>query len=217
MHVAVTAVRLEGGAGARGALEARRARGRVRPPRSAALPNVPELPVLFDAVPRAAPVTFAYRGERAPPRSVGDRVPPRALVRRRARPRPRRRAGLPHRPHRGAGRDGRSRARSSRPPAIDPRDLLRDDPLALRRRRSRSTASVLVDAPQAAAVVAPGRRARGRRAPRRRLGGGGAPGDQRRRVPLVRRRICSTVPRCSTPPELRADVVDWLERMATVH
>lgn len=65
LHLAVTAVRLEGDDGGRakdalqklGALEG----SGVAP--LAALPTVPAMPFLFDAMRRRAPVTFGYRGE----------------------------------------------------------------------------------------------------------------------------------------------------------
>jgi len=63
LHVAVTAVRLEGGAGPEalwklGGLEGEAATA------VAALPTVPELPALFDAYRERATVTFTYRGQR---------------------------------------------------------------------------------------------------------------------------------------------------------
>jgi len=69
LHFAVTAVRLEGGAGeSAGGAAGRDAllklggfEGRAAPT-LAALPDVPALPALFDAYRRRAPVTFTYRG-----------------------------------------------------------------------------------------------------------------------------------------------------------
>ncbi|MCI0582190.1 MAG: WYL domain-containing protein [Chloroflexi bacterium] len=71
LHLAVTAVRLEGGAGETGGGAGREAllklgglEGVAAPTLDAvaALPDVPALPALFDAYRRRARVTFAYRG-----------------------------------------------------------------------------------------------------------------------------------------------------------
>ena len=64
LHLAVTAVGMEGGAGGAGR-EALLKLGGLEgdaAPRLAALPSVPALPVLFDAYRRRARVTFGYRG-----------------------------------------------------------------------------------------------------------------------------------------------------------
>jgi proteasome accessory factor B len=72
LHLAVTAVRLEGGAGESTAGAGREAlfklggfEGRAAPTLDsvAALPDVPALPALFDAYRRRARVTFRYRGD----------------------------------------------------------------------------------------------------------------------------------------------------------
>jgi predicted DNA-binding transcriptional regulator YafY len=68
LHLAVTAVRLEGGAGetaggaGRDALLKLGGLEGVAAPTLAALPDVPALPALFDAYRRRARVTFTYRG-----------------------------------------------------------------------------------------------------------------------------------------------------------
>ena len=68
LHLAVTAVRLEGadpsagGAGREALLKLGGLEG-VAAPTLAALPDVPALPALFDAYRRRAQVTFRYRGE----------------------------------------------------------------------------------------------------------------------------------------------------------
>ena len=68
LHLAVTAVRLEGageaagGAGREALLKLGGLEG-VAAPTLAALPDVPALPALFDAYRRRARVTFTYRGE----------------------------------------------------------------------------------------------------------------------------------------------------------
>src|SRR5438552_5836471 len=64
LHLAVTAVRLEGGAGGAGR-EALLKLGGIEgaaAPTLAALPDVPALPALFDAYRRRARATFTYRG-----------------------------------------------------------------------------------------------------------------------------------------------------------
>jgi len=68
LHLAVTAVRLEGGAGESAAGAGREALLKlgglegVAAPTLAALPDVPALPALFDAYRRRAQVAFRYRG-----------------------------------------------------------------------------------------------------------------------------------------------------------
>jgi proteasome accessory factor B len=68
LHLAVTAVRMEGGAGESGAGAGRDALLKlgglegVAAPTLAALPDVPALPALFDAYRRRAQVSFSYRG-----------------------------------------------------------------------------------------------------------------------------------------------------------
>lgn len=63
LHLAVTAVGLEGGEGGRALWKLGGAEGEAAPP-LAALPSVPALPLLFDAYRRRAEVRFSYRGER---------------------------------------------------------------------------------------------------------------------------------------------------------
>jgi proteasome accessory factor B len=62
LHLAVTAVRLEGGEGRHALLKLGGLEGDAAPP-LAALPSVPALPALFDAYRRRARVTFTYRGQ----------------------------------------------------------------------------------------------------------------------------------------------------------
>jgi predicted DNA-binding transcriptional regulator YafY len=64
LHVAVTAVRLEGGPGPAEALWKLGGREGEAANALAALPTVPALPALFDAYRSRAMVTFDYRGER---------------------------------------------------------------------------------------------------------------------------------------------------------
>ena len=102
LHLAVTAVRLEGDDGGRakdalqklGALEG----SGVAP--LAALPTVPAMPFLFDAMRRRAPVTFGYRGETRHLHPYGPAVAQRPLVRDRLGPGPGRRPVVPGRPDR---------------------------------------------------------------------------------------------------------------------
>ena len=151
LHVAVTAVRLEGDAGREGLAKLGGLAGEGADTALAELDVSPGLAVLFDAVSRRATVTFSYRGERAPPRSLRRRAPLRPLVRRRPRPRPGRPPRLPGRPHRRRARAGTRRglraARRGRPGRVRPRR-----PAHLRRGPAR-------------------RRARAGRRPARRLGG----------------------------------------------
>ncbi|MGH8994130.1 MAG: helix-turn-helix transcriptional regulator [Acidimicrobiia bacterium] len=62
LHLAVTAVGLEGGEGRHALWKLGGAEGTGAAP-LAALPSVPALPLLFDAYRRRAPVHFTYRGE----------------------------------------------------------------------------------------------------------------------------------------------------------
>ncbi|HEY3239909.1 MAG TPA: WYL domain-containing protein [Acidimicrobiia bacterium] len=62
LHLAVTAVGLEGGEGRHALWKLGGAEGDPAPP-LAALPSVPALPFLFDAYRRRAEVRFSYRGE----------------------------------------------------------------------------------------------------------------------------------------------------------
>src|SRR6266545_4290597 len=62
LHLAVTAVRLEGGGEAKEALLKLGGIEGAAAPTLAALPAVPALPALFDAYRRRARVTFRYRG-----------------------------------------------------------------------------------------------------------------------------------------------------------
>ena len=200
-----------GSGAARGArrAEARRPRGHGPASRSPSWRSTPTLAALFDAVSRRAAVTFGYRGA-APPRALRRRAPlghwyvvghdldrdaPRAF-----------------RADRIEGDRSAPPARSS-PARLDPATYLRDDPLRLRRRP-------------------PGRGARPRRRDTGELGGRAARRDavvERRDdggvvvvgLPVVNRAAfrrgcwgCSTTPRCSGPPELRAELVAWLEAIA---
>lgn len=72
LHLAVTAVHLEGGEGREALLKLGGLEGDAAPP-LAALPSVPALPALFDAYRRRARVTFGYRGE-------GRRLDPYGIV-----------------------------------------------------------------------------------------------------------------------------------------
>ena len=159
----------------------------------------PGLAVLFDAVSRRATVTFSYRGERAPPRSLRRRAPLRSLVRRRPRPRPGRPARVPGRPPRRRARARDPTAASRRPTASIPPSYVRADPLTYGEDQP-VDAHVLVDAAPRRLGGRPARRRGGGRAPARRRGRRRAPGREPRRVPVVGASTCSTTPRSCRRP-----------------
>ena len=84
---------------------------------TATVPELPGLPALRDASARRVAVDVRLPRQAAPARSVRAAAAHRLLVRRRARPRPRRAAHVPRRPHRGRrSAIGGRRRRSSGPP-----------------------------------------------------------------------------------------------------
>jgi len=150
LHVAVSAVRLEGGAGREGLRKLGGLEGSGAAP-LAELAVTPALPDLFDAVSKRRRVEFDYRGEARDLEPYGvvhrfghwyvvgrdrDREAPRAF-------RVDRFDGVPR-----VGNPG-----AFEPPAdTDPADFLRDDPLAYGDAQP-IEARVLIDAPRAAWVV----------------------------------------------------------------
>ncbi len=210
LHVAVTAVRLEGGAGPEalwklGGLEGEAATA------VAALPNVPELPVLFDAYRARAAVTFAYRGE---PR----RLEPWGIVFRRGhwyvvgrdQDREEERA---FRIDRVDGPVAVGEPGTVEPPAdLNPSALLRDDPWRFGG-DDMVTAHVLVDAPQAPGVV---HQVGERSVVERRDDGSVVLGLPVTNVAAFRSFVVGLLDGAEVldPPELRADVVSWLESLA---
>jgi predicted DNA-binding transcriptional regulator YafY len=210
LHVAVTAVRLEGGAGPEalwklGGLEGEAATT------VAALPSVPELSVLFDAYRERAPVAFSYRDERR-------RLDPWGIVFRRGHwyvvghdhDRADERA---FRIDRVEGPVETGPAGTVEPPAgLDPASLLRDDPWRFGDEEP-VTARVLVDAPQAPGVV---HQVGEHSVVERRADGSVVLGLPVTNVAAFRSFVVGLLDGAEVldPPELRADVIGWLERMA---
>jgi len=210
LHVAVTAVRLEGGAGPEalwklGGLEGEAATA------VAALPSVPELSVLFDAYRERAPVAFSYRDERR-------RLDPWGIVFRRGHwyvvghdhDRADERA---FRIDRVEGPVETGPAGTVEPPAgLDPASLLRDDPWRFGDEEP-VTARVLVDAPQAPGVV---HQVGEHSVVERRADGSVVLGLPVTNVAAFRSFVVGLLDGAEVldPPELRADVIGWLERMA---
>jgi predicted DNA-binding transcriptional regulator YafY len=210
LHVAVTAVRLEGGAGPEalwklGGLEGEAATA------LAALPNVPELPALFDAYRERAPVTFSYRGDRR-------RLDPWGIVFRRGHwyvvghdhDRDDQRA---FRIDRIDGEVETGEAGTVEPPAdTDPASLLRDDPWRFGDEPP-VTARVLIDAPQAPGVV---HQVGEHAVVERRDDGSVVVGLPVTNVEAFRSFVVGLLDGAEVldPPELRAEVTDWLRRMA---
>ncbi|MBA2325802.1 MAG: WYL domain-containing protein [Actinobacteria bacterium] len=210
LHVAVTAVQLEGGAGPEalwklGGLEGEAATA------VAALPSVPELPVLFDAYRERASVTFAYRGE---PR----RLDPWGIVFRRGHwyvvghdhDRDDERA---FRIDRVEGPVETGPSGTVEPPAdLDPASLLRDDPWRFGGDEP-VTARVLVDAPQAPGVV---HQVGEHLVVERRADGSVVVGLPVTNVAAFRSFVVGLLDGAEVldPPELRDGVVGWLRRLA---
>jgi predicted DNA-binding transcriptional regulator YafY len=211
LHVAVTAVRLEGGAGREGLAKLGGLAGEGADSALAQLDVTPGLAVLFDAVSRHAPVTFSYRGDvrHLDPYGVvlrfghwyvvghdHDRDAPRAF-----------------RVDRIDGGTELGPDDSFTPPAgIDPADFVRADPMTYGEDQP-VDAHVLVDAPRAGWVI-----------------------DQLGDQSVLERRadgaVVITLPVVNraafrswvidlldhaevlSPPELRADMIAWLDSVA---
>jgi predicted DNA-binding transcriptional regulator YafY len=211
LHVAVTAVRLEGGPAPAETLLKLGGREGEAAHALAALPTVPALPALFDAYRTRSTVTFAYRGDRR-------HVDPWGILFRRGHW-----YAVGHDRDRGEPRSFRvdrieGEVEAGSPSAFDPPDrlepgaLLRDEPWRYGEEET-VPARVLVDASQAAAVV-----------------------DQVGAGALVERRddgsVVLELPVTNTgafrsfvlglldaaevvgPPELRAEMLGWLEAVA---
>jgi predicted DNA-binding transcriptional regulator YafY len=211
LHVAITAVRLEGH-DARDAL--RKLGGVTGEAADAALaevPVAPGLPHLFEAVSAHTPVEFSYRGERRRLEPYGvvlrwghwyvvgrdeDRNASRAFRVDRIDGEPA--FGIP--------------GSFSPPPGVDPSELVRDDPLTYGEDQPLE-ARVLVDAPRAAWVV--DQLGQDRVADRRPDGGVVVA------MPVVNRAAFRTWvlalldhAEVLAPPELRADMISWLDALA---
>ncbi len=209
LHVAVTAVRLEGGAGPEalwklGGLEGEAATA------LAALPSVPQLPALFDAYRDRAPVTFSYRGE---PRHLD----PWGIIFRRGHwyvvghdhDRDDERA---FRIDRVDGSVETGQAGTVEPPAdLDPASLLLDEPWGFGGDEP-VTGRVLVDAPQAHGVV---HQVGEQAVLERRADGSVVLGLPVTNIAAFRSFVVGLLDGAEVldPPELRDDVVGWLRRM----
>lgn len=209
LHVAVTAVRLEGGAGQEALWKLGGAEGEAASA-VAALPTVPDLPALFDAYRHRATVTFDYRG------SV-RRLDPWGILFRRG-----------HWYVVGHDHD-RNETRSFRvdriagpveagpaeafdpPPGIDPGALLRDEPWGFGE-DAPVFARVRVDGPQAATVA----RQVGDDAVVVRDDDGIVVELPVANVEAFRAFVLGLLDAAEVlePPELRADLVRWLEEIA---
>lgn len=211
LHVAVTAVRLEGDAGREGLAKLGGLAGEGADSPLAQLDVTPGLAVLFDAVSRHAPVTFSYRGDLRHLDPYGvvlrfghwyvvghdrDRDAPRAF-----------------RVDRVDGEAELGPDGSFTPPeGIDPADFVRADPMTYGEDQP-VDARVLVDAPRAGWVVDQlGEEA----VLERRPDGGVVVG-----LPVVNRAafrawVVDLLDHAEvlSPPELRADMVAWLDAVA---
>ncbi|MDQ3944035.1 MAG: WYL domain-containing protein [Actinomycetota bacterium] len=210
LHLAVTAVGLDGGEGRSALWKLGGAEGDPAPP-LAALPSVPALPFLFDAYRRRAEVRFSYRGE---PR----RLWPYGIVFRNGHwyavgHDPAREAIRAFRADRIEGDVGVGGSGSFEPPAgFDPSSALRDEPWRFGDEEP-VEALVRVTPPQGAWVVAEvGEQA---------VAGRGDDGSVVVRMAVTNRAAFRSFvlglldsAEVLGPPELRAEVVDWLESMA---
>lgn len=211
LHVAVTAVRLEGDAGREGLAKLGGLAGEGADSPLAQLDVTPGLAVLFDAVSRHAAVTFAYRGDerRLDPYGVvlrfghwyvvghdHDRDAPRAF----------RVDRIDGEPELGPG------GSFTPPEGVDPADFVRADPLTYGEDQP-VDAHVLVDAPRAGWVVDQlGEEAVLERRP---------DGAVVVSLPVVNRGafrawVIDLLDHAEvlSPPELRADMVAWLDAVA---
>ena len=210
LHVAVTAVRLEGGAGPEalwklGGLEGEAATA------LAALPSVPSLPSFFDAYRTRAVTVFRYRGEQR-------RVQPWGILFRR---------GHWYVVGHDEDRDARRAFRVDRvegevdvgppeafvPPAdVDPGALLNDEPWRFGDDEP-VRARVLVDAPQASSVV---QQVGEHAVEERRSDGSVVLALPVTNLEAFRSFVMGLLDGAEilSPPELRSDVVAWLESLA---
>lgn len=150
LHVAITAVRLEGEAGRQGLRKLGGVEGAAAAP-LAELESTPALPSLFDAVTKRRSVAFEYRGaaRQLEPYGVVHRFGHWYVVGRdrdRGAPRAFRVDRIEGEPAYGPGGE------FDTPPDVDPAEYLRDDPLTYGDEQA-VTARVLVDAARAAWVV----------------------------------------------------------------
>jgi proteasome accessory factor B len=212
LHVAVTAVRLEGDAGREGLAKLGGLAGEGADTALAELDVSPGLAVLFDAVSRRATVTFSYRGRERhlDPYGVVLRFGHWYVVghdRDRDAPRAFRVDRLDAEPE--LGRDGGFEP----PDAVDPAEYVRADPLTYGEDQP-VDAHVLVDAPRAGWVVDQ----LGEEAVVERRADGGIVVS----LPVVNRAafrswVIDLLDHAEvlSPPELRRDMVAWLDTVAS--
>jgi predicted DNA-binding transcriptional regulator YafY len=211
LHVAVTAVRLEGDAGREGLAKLGGLAGEGVDSPLAQLDVTPGLAMLFDAVRRHATVTFSYRGEerRLDPYGVVLRFGHWYVVghdRERGAPRAFRVDRIDGEPELGPDH-------SFTPPAdVDPSDFVRADPMAYGEDQPLD-AHVLVDAPRSGWVI----EQLGEEAVRERRTDGAVVVA----LPVVNRAafrswVLDLLDHAEvlSPPELRADMVAWLDAVA---
>jgi proteasome accessory factor B len=210
LHLAVTAVRLDGGEGRQALLKLGGLEGDASPP-LAALPSVPALPALFDAYRRRARAGFAYRGE-------ARRLDPYGILFRNGHW-----YVVGHDPDRGATRAFRADRIAGtveagpggafeRPEGFDPSSALRDEPWRFGDEEP-VDALVRVRPPQAGVVAAD----LGEQAVTRRDDDGAVVvrmGVTNRGA--FRSYVLGLLDHAEVlePPELRADMADWLEATA---
>jgi predicted DNA-binding transcriptional regulator YafY len=208
LHVAVTAVRLEGGAGEEALWKLGGAEGEAASA-LAALPTVPELPALFDAFRQRASVTFEYRG-------ATRHLDPWGILFRRGHW-----YAVGHDHDRGDTRSFRvdritgavepGPPGAFEPPAgIEPGALLRDEPWGFGE-DAPITARVRVDGPQAVTVA----RQVGADAVVERDDDGIVVALPVANVEAFRSFVLGLLDAAEVldPPELRADLVAWLEQI----
>lgn len=209
LHVAVTAVRLEGGAGPEALWKLGGLVGEAATA-VAALPTVPELPAIFDAYRERASVAFLHRGE-------SRRLDPWGVVFRRGHwyvvgydhDRAEERA---FRIDRIEGPVQTGAAGTVEPPAdLDPAELLRDEPWRFGGDEP-VAARVLIDAAQAPGVV---HQVGEQSVHARRPDGSVVLGLPVTNVAAFRSFVVGLLDGAEVlaPPELRADVVAWLEAL----
>jgi len=216
LHLAVTAVRMDGGEGRQALFKLGGLEGDAAPP-LAALPSVPALPALFDAYRRRARATFTYRPGvgGGPQKTEARRLDPYGIVFRNGHwyvvgHDPDREAIRAFRADRIVGTvESGAAGTFERPEGFDPSSALRDEPWRFGDEEP-VEALVLVRPPQAGGVVAD----LGEQAVVR----GNDDGSVVLRMAVTNRRAFLSYvlglldgAEVLEPPELRAEVAAWLE------